>query len=278
MAGWRTLGWVGSVVGCAGGAPAKDSASGGGAAEDTAPMGDDGAGDGRDGSGDGSGTGDGSGAGDGGDGGDGGDTGDPLPLPGVGALTGDCGVLSPAVLTGADPAFYALALRFDGPWSDADLSAGGQEIRADGNLGGSSIDSEIFAHETLYRCEGAVLVATEGEVAYADPGGKKTDLVVDIDGLRIGVSVTRAVGWPQDAPWERADAAALLEDKLADIPLSSANVTDPHTWEKQILAVVAYSPAHADALAEAWATLGADLRLDTVLWVVATEGDDAFLY
>lgn len=274
------------ALGCAGTAGPKDSGRGGGA--DTAAP-DSGGSDGADGGGDGGGDGSGDGedgaddgGGDAGDGGDGADTGDTgpggEPLPGVGVLGGDCGVLDPAVLTGPSPALYALSLTFDAPWSDADLSPGGQEIRADGNLGGSSLDSEIFAHETLYRCEGAALVATEGEVTYADPSGKKTDLVVDIDGLRIGVSVTRAVGWPQDAPWTTAEATALLEDKLADIPLSSANVTGAHVWEKQVLAVIAFSPAHADALAESWAALSADLRLDTVLWVVATEGDDAFLY
>ena len=36
-------------------------------------------------------------------------------------------------------------------------------------------------------------------------------------------------------------AVTLLEDKLSDIELSSANVSNP-TWERQILSIIAYSP------------------------------------
>ncbi len=62
----------------------------------------------------------------------------------------------------------------------------------------------------LYRCELAVLLKTEAEIVYRDDGGKKTDLLVEMDAAKIGVSVTRAYGWPPEDPYTVEDATALL--------------------------------------------------------------------
>ena len=70
-----------------------------------------------------------------------------------------------------------------------------------------------FFYEVLHRCEGADLLKTEMEVTYTDPSGKLTDLLVDIDGAKIGVSVTRAVGWPRDDPYTVESAQNILEQK-----------------------------------------------------------------
>lgn len=158
------------------------------------------------------------------------------------------------------------------------LGAGGREILDDGNLGGSSLDSEVLAFEVLSRCDGATLVYTEGEVPYENEGGKKTDLVVNLDSVRLGVSVTRAVGFPPSDPWPVSKAVELLDKKLDDILLSSANVVDAEGWPKQLLFVAAYSPDHADALRTAWDGLDAGTRADTVVVVAVTEGDDDYIY
>ena len=134
------------------------------------------------------------------------------------------------------------------------------------------------AFEVLNRCEGAALRKTEGEVTYSDPDSKKTDLLVDFSGVRIGVSVTRAVGWPREDPWTVEQAEDLLADKLADIPLSTAAVSAEDAWSRQILSVIAWSPDHAAAIETAWLTLDAALTLDTIVYVTATDGDDAFVY
>ncbi len=93
-------------------------------------------------------------------------TGPSLPLDGFGALTGDCDVLD-AELTGPSPALFNARLDLpSGPPEAAALSEGGAEILADGNLGGNSIWSEVLTHEVLYRCEGAALLKSEGEIVY----------------------------------------------------------------------------------------------------------------
>lgn len=209
---------------------------------------------------------------------DSGDSGVDVPLDGFGALSGDCGVLDDELLD-ANPALFDGVIDFGAAaFDEALLSAGGLEIYEAGNLGGSSIHSEVFAYEVLYRCELAELLYTEAEVVYIDPGGKKTDLVVRIDGEVIGVSVTRAYLYPPDTPYTVDDAAELLDRKLADILLSTANVSEEQRWRKQILSVLAYTPEHAARLGEAWATLDPAVRADTIVIVTATEGDDEFMY
>ena len=205
-----------------------------------------------------------------------------VPLPGFGALSGDCGVLDDTVWLSSEPRLFVTHLDFGtDPYDAADhdlLTPGGQKIEDDPNAGGSSKDSEAFAYEVLARCELAVLLKTEMEVAYLNPDGKRTDELVRVDGRQIGVSVTRAMSWPLDAAWPPASADELLTKKLQGIAASTANVTAPDVWERQILSVLAYGPDHATVLADAWAALPADLRGDTIVYVTVTDGDDAFLY
>ncbi len=197
---------------------------------------------------------------------------------GLGALMGRCGVLGDMQLTGPMPGFYVNTLDFEDVGFDYDLlTSGGQQIFDDGNLGGSSLFSEVVAYEVLARCEGAELVKTEAEILY-DEKGPRTDLLVDMGGTTIGVSVVRAQGFPLDDPYTVEQASVILEDKLADIPLSSAAVSDEDAWTKQILHVVAYGPMHAQSLQTAYDALGPEFTLDTIVVVTVTEGDDLFIY
>lgn len=215
----------------------------------------------------------------GGAGGDGGGGGAGLPLPGFGTITGECGPIDPTELNAAMPFVFRNAIDFGSmPFDYNALSVGGKKVWDDGNLGGSSLESEVISYEVLYRCELAALLKTESEVLYQDSAGKKTDLLVDLDALKVGVSVTRAVGFPQDGPYTVADATTILTKKLGDIPLSTANADPSDAWVKQILHVIAYGPGHADALEQAYAQLDPTLRGDTILLITVTDGDDLFIY
>lgn len=262
-------------------------------------CGDDGSADGSDGQGGGAGSGNaagtgGTGGGSGGDGGaglgvgaggGGGDTGGGggggggVPLGGFGIIDGSCGVLDAPELTGTTSEAYENSLDFGMMAFDYDaLSQGGKKVYDDGNLGGSSLHSEVFAYEMLYRCELAELLKTEGEVEYEDAGGKKTDLIVDIDSYSIGVSVTRAVSFPPEDPYPVGQAQALLEDKLADVLLSSANVKPVDAWTKQILLIMAYSDEHAASLETAYGQVDPAITADTLVLVTVTHGEDDFIY
>lgn len=209
------------------------------------------------------------------------DGGSPGPLPGFGLLTGQCGLIGPEELLSPEPFWFVSAIDFGAdPYDDADfelLSPGGQQIIEDGNAGGSSILSEVFAYEVLHRCDGAELLETETNIHYVRPGSI-TDILVQLDGERVGVSVTRAVGWPRDAPYSVDDALNILEAKLAGILESTANVAPNHAWNKQILSIIAYAPEHVDSLEAAWAALEPALKADTIVVVTVSEGEDAFLY
>lgn len=209
------------------------------------------------------------------------DTGLGGPREGFGAISGSCGVLDDE-LTSAESFFIENAIDFGAdPYDEADqslLTDGGREIIADGNAGGSSIYSEVFAYEVLQRCELATLLKTENEVSYTVSDTSITDLLVEIDDLKIGVSVTRAVGWPREDPYTVQQAADLLTDKLQDIQESSANVAAEDAWAKQILHVIAYEAQHADSLATAYGQLDSAVLADTVVFVTVSDGDDSFLY
>lgn len=212
---------------------------------------------------------------------DGSDTGADVPREGFGAISGSCGVLDDE-LTSGESYFVENVIDFgDDPYDEADesrLTEGGREIIADGNAGGSSIYSEVFAYEVLQRCELAALLKTENEVSYTVSDTSITDLLVEIDGLKIGVSVTRAVGWPREDPYTVQQATDLLTDKLQDIQESSANVAAEDAWTKQILHVIAYEPQHADSLETAYGQLDTSVVADTVVFVTVSDGDDGFLY
>lgn len=206
-----------------------------------------------------------------------------FPLMGFGALMGMCDVLD-SELQDAQGSVIENQIDFAQDPYDMDdlmrLSMGGQEIIKDGNAGGSSVLSEVFAYEVLYRCELATLIKTETEINYSDPNSKITDLLVEIDGIKIGVSVTRAVKFPRDnsTMYSVEQAQGLLDKKLKGILNSSMNVVPEDKWAKQILHVLAYDEQHATALKTAYGQLEASVKADTIVWITVTNGMDEFIY
>ena len=203
------------------------------------------------------------------------------PLDGFGEISGDCGILDLMMRQQAAPFIIENAIDFsDDPYDELDLAEltdGGREIISDGNAGGSSLLSEVFAYEVWPDERSAVLLKTETEIIYNDPAGKKTDLLVMIGESKLGVSVTRAWGFPED-PYTLEQAQGLLEQKLSGVVSSSANVSDEDAWSKQILHIVTYADEHALSLQAAYELLSDDFRSNTVVWVTVSHGDDEFLY
>jgi hypothetical protein len=202
------------------------------------------------------------------------------PLDGFGQISGQCGVLDDTVWSSQSPAIFRNAIDFGSAAFDpAKLSPGGLIIWNEGTRGGSSVHSEIFAYEVLYRCELAKLLKTETQISYEDPGGKKTDLQLEIDAVTVGVSVTRAYHYPPDTPYTEVEAKQLLDKKLADLPLSQANATAQDAWTRSILHVIAYDAQHADAVQSAWNTqVSSAVKGDAILMLTVTDGEDQVLY
>lgn len=199
----------------------------------------------------------------------------------MGVITGECGDIDMTEILSSQPFLFVNTIDFQNdPYDDVDfdrLTLGGQEIITDGNAGGSSIASEVFSFEVLNRCDMAILLKTETEVVY-DVQGKITDLLVSVDALKVGVSVTRAVSFPRDTPYTAMTAQNLMDKKLADILVSSANVAAQDAWKKQILHVLVDRSEHVPVLEAALMNVDPAVRADTIVVLTVTEGIDDFIY
>ncbi len=201
---------------------------------------------------------------------------EPGPSATFGIISGDCGVLS---LPGDSGRLVQNAIDFGTtPFAPERLSDGGAEIFADGTLGGSSVHSEVMAYEVLHRCETALLIKSETEISYIDPAGKKTDILVSIDGVPVGVSVTRAFKWGDDVIYTEEDARSLLSDKLSDVLLSQANVAPSDAWSHSLLHVMTHDASYLPSLESAYSALPEDLTGETIVWFTVTDGNDDFVY
>jgi hypothetical protein len=209
------------------------------------------------------------------------DAASPDAAVGFGDLSGMCGVLDAMDVTDAAPQLVRSTLTFARAFVDpADrglLTPGGVRLIETPNAGGSSQLSEVFAYEQLARCEQAMLLKTETEIVY-DTQGKITDLEIELAGHKVGVSVTRAVAFPFGSPYTLSAATNLVERKLSDIQVSTANVSAADRWEKQILAVLAYDDQAADVFAEAWMMMDPSVKADTIVLITSTAGEDLFIY
>lgn len=200
-------------------------------------------------------------------------------------IAGSCGVLDDELLDDA-PYWIENVSAFPEGFSAADasrLGAGAQTILSEGTAGGSSGYSEAFAFEVLERCEGASLVASETMIRYSVPTpGAIADILVAIDGVRVGVSVTRAVtvtGMCMRADtYALATATELLTRKVSDLHEAATLVAPEHAWTKNMVFVYADTTAHAMTMMTAWAGLDAALRADTIVYVSVSEAMDAFIY
>lgn len=204
-----------------------------------------------------------------------------VPLPGFGAITGTCGVIDEAVLT-ADQAVWfqgelTFADRYDDPAERDLLTPGGRHIVATPNAGGSSIFSETFAFEWLARCELATLLKTETEIVY-DVQGKKADILVELDGRKVGVSVVRAVTYPFGAPYTMSAATTIVTRKIEDLRVATTLVSAADLWSEQMVVMLAYDAQHAQVAMDAWNALSAETRGETMMVVAVTSGDDLFIY
>ena len=199
----------------------------------------------------------------------------------VGTVGGACGTIA-SMLSAPTPSLVEGALVFmsgDG-YVRGNLSPDGQRVFDTANAGGSSSESEVMSFELLHHCEGARLLRTETEIRYRlpDDSGPNsiTDILVEIGGRRVGVSVTRA--WrPSPLPFGDAEVRTILVEKLNGVNRSSQRVLPEDRWVKQVLHVWVASAEVAASVRRVWMSLDASLRADTIVLVTQTAGG-GFIY
>lgn len=202
-------------------------------------------------------------------------------LPGFGTLSGQIGALHPLDLDSSSPALFSETLDFGAhPYDESDfalLTPAAQEVILDGGAVGSALVASAFACEVLVRAELASLLRTEAEILYQE-SGPLADFELEVDDFLLGEDTARAFAFPWGTPLSQGAASSLLQGKLADLLLSVANVEPPGLWRKGVLVVFTPTVADAATVAAAWSALDANVRGDSVVVVVVTEGDDSWLY
>jgi hypothetical protein len=150
------------------------------------------------------------------------------------------------------------------------LTADARRMLTTANAGGNSALSEALALDVLRAAYGATLDLTEMQIRYWCMT-KITDFSIQLCGVRVGVSVSRACRFR--GKFTVDDADRLLRKKLGGVNESTAHVITPHQWRRQILMIWAQRESVADILACAYARLPIELRADTLVLVTVARRD-----
>ncbi|KAJ7570252.1 hypothetical protein O6H91_01G111700 [Diphasiastrum complanatum] len=133
------------------------------------------------------------------------------------------------VLVGQFKAFSSF-LRF-GLGNDA------KRVATESNAGGTSTISESLSVEYFARRFQARDVITEMEIEYCSANWKKVDYICNLYGQQVGVSVTRAMSYPNPEDFSPQMACRLLFKKLYGLVVARHGVTRRHSFSHCILHV-----------------------------------------
>lgn len=109
------------------------------------------------------------------------------------------------------------------------------QIVAEPNAGGASVVSEALSAEYMVRRFAAADVVTEMQIPYFSPDWKKVDYLTSIYGERVGVSVTRAMGYPTPSVFTEEDALRLCRKKLTGLVVARAGIRPSVGYSRSIL-------------------------------------------
>lgn len=123
-----------------------------------------------------------------------------------------------------------------------------QSIKID-NAGGKSGISEMFSIEYFIRKYKAKDFIFEKQVKYWIDF-KMVDYICTIGDERIGVSVTRAMGFPDEKSFDAEQAATLLEKKINGLIVASNSVLKMQSFYKCILHIWCQNHEIATLIAE----------------------------
>lgn len=152
-------------------------------------------------------------------------------------------------------------------------------IYSEPNAGGKSINSEALSMEYLNRTMGGQFVRTEMEIEYWNDYWKKCDFICKVAGENVGVSVTRAMGYPTSGCFCDRDAIRLLEKKLYGLVVARSGVWDNETFYKSILHVWCQSKRIAKLMILAYEQhIDDDLKDNIIVLLTVTTSNASFIY
>lgn len=157
-----------------------------------------------------------------------------------------------------------------------------QRILDEPNAGGTSTVSEALSMEYVYRRFCACDVITEMEIKYWSRNWKKVDFICSVraaggERQRVGVSVTRAMGFPDYHSFTLEDATRLLRKKLYGLVVARAGVDELHHYDRSILHVWCQHPTVVERMREAFALMQAESEESVItedISVILTVAED----
>ncbi|CAI5521330.1 unnamed protein product, partial [Closterium sp. Naga37s-1] len=138
------------------------------------------------------------------------------------------------------------------PFLHFSLSEHAARVASSPNAGGASVISESLSVEYFVRHFGATDIISEMEVQYCDSNWKKVDYICSLFGQRFGVSVTRAMMYPDPGRFDYDHAKALLRKKLHGLVVAWSGVSPMHCFSRAILHVWCETPHIANLLHQAF--------------------------
>ncbi|KAH7830178.1 putative Signal transducing adapter molecule 2 [Monocercomonoides exilis] len=163
------------------------------------------------------------------------------------------------------------------PFHQFTFSSGALRMLSLPNAGGNSDNSEALSFDFLHRVFNAQLLKAEMEIKYANKNWKKTDYVAKIKNHVVGVSVTRAVGYPRPGDFSEDQAVSLLKKKLFGIKVSTVGVAEEDKWERQLLHIWVQDKQQANFISGAYQSLHPKLRGDTIV-IVTIAGNHKWIF
>lgn len=111
-----------------------------------------------------------------------------------------------------------------------------QKVLDEPNAGGASVVSEALSVEYMTRRFGITDVVTEMSIQYWFPNWKRIDYIANYPRTgRVGVSVTRAMGFPFAEDFTMDDAHRLCQKKLKGLVIARQGISAAHSYERSVL-------------------------------------------
>jgi hypothetical protein len=122
------------------------------------------------------------------------------------------------------------------------------------NAGGNSVHSEVLSVQYFHDRWHARKFLLEMEIEYMWDY-KKSDCVATIHGHRVGISVTRAMSFPNVRAITHDQATHLLRKKLSGLVIACAGVSERHGFATSVLHVLVSSPQAGQVVKAAYESL-----------------------
>lgn len=149
--------------------------------------------------------------------------------------------------------------QFGGLFFD-DLCLDAKKIHVEPNAGGNSENSESLSMDMLHQLYGGNNVRTEMNIEYFDPNWKKCDFLCSIFDQNWGVSVTRAMSFPDPNGFTKEEAKILLVRKLQGLIVAKQGILINDNFLRSILHIWCETDRTAGLLIDAYSELSDESR------------------